>query len=344
MDFGIVDSAVTDPMVHSGRHFGRTINAVINMRRLVNDGIRRQMTTRREGALLTDLPKEEQIEHETFIALVKMVPGLINRLSDASDEELDHRLTYLQLQKGVNAARADDTKGLKSAIIDWIAPPGQPLYPVLSRNNKIDRGFNHPRTGQMLCPAAWDWNDDNIKKELRSGQRKVPGEHWPTFVYEDYRYDPTEPWHGLFRGRLLVLAYKHIFTSPSSVDGENKATRSGNARIHGMSAVTLPSIAYVATQVRFALSSQSTFSRSDSVTDTERFYNSVMVLLRDKNELAEINELITWWNRQIFAGYVSEEPVAEDTPLAKIRERRERLNALAAASSTVLPGSGSETH
>lgn len=49
-------------------------------------------------------------------------------------------------------------------------------------------------------------------------------------------------------------------------------------------------------------------------------------------------------SRQIFAGYVSEEPVAEDTPLAKIRERRERLNALAAASSTVLPGSGSETH
>lgn len=108
----------------------------------------------------------------------------------------------------------------------------------------------------------------SVKKDLRSGQRKVPGEHWPTFVYENYRYDPTEPWQGLFRGHLLVLvrfllasieyslisllqAYKHIFTSPSSVDGEAKATRSGNARIHGMTAVTLPSIAYVATQVNF---------------------------------------------------------------------------------------------
>jgi hypothetical protein len=43
-------------------------------------------------------------------------------------------------------------------------------------------------------------------------------------------------------------AYKHIFTSPSSVEKEPKATRSGNARIHGMTCVTRSSIAYVATQ------------------------------------------------------------------------------------------------
>ena len=51
----------------------------------------------------------------------------------------------------------------------------------------------------------------------------------------------------------LTQAYKHVFTSPSSVDKEPKATRSGNARIHGMTRVTLPSIAYIATQVRASL-------------------------------------------------------------------------------------------
>jgi hypothetical protein len=49
-----------------------------------------------------------------------------------------------------------------------------------------------------------------------------------------------------------VQAYKHIFTSPSSVEKEVKATRSGNARIHGMTRVTTASLAYVATQVRLA--------------------------------------------------------------------------------------------
>jgi len=44
-------------------------------------------------------------------------------------------------------------------------------------------------------------------------------------------------------------AFKHIFTSLSSVDQEPKATHSSNARIHGMRAITKALIAYVATQV-----------------------------------------------------------------------------------------------
>lgn len=47
----------------------------------------------------------------------------------------------------------------------------------------------------------------------------------------------------------IPQAYKHVFTSPSSVEKEPRATRSGNARIHGMTKVTPASIAYVATQV-----------------------------------------------------------------------------------------------
>ena len=47
----------------------------------------------------------------------------------------------------------------------------------------------------------------------------------------------------------IYWGYKHIFTSPSSVEKEPKATQSGNACIHGMTHVTPASIAYIATQV-----------------------------------------------------------------------------------------------
>lgn len=47
---------------------------------------------------------------------------------------------------------------------------------------------------------------------------------------------------------INTKAYKFIFTSPSSVEKEAKATRSGNARIHGMTRVTPASIAYASTQ------------------------------------------------------------------------------------------------
>jgi len=53
--------------------------------------------------------------------------------------------------------------------------------------------------------------------------------------------------------RLILSGqvFKHIFISSSSVEKEVKATRSGNARLHGMIRVTTASLAYIATQVHF---------------------------------------------------------------------------------------------
>ena len=66
---------------------------------------------------------------------------------------------YKQIQKGANGARADDTKGMKSPIIDWITPKSQSLTPHIPHNVKSSRGFNHDRTGALLCPAGLDWNN-----------------------------------------------------------------------------------------------------------------------------------------------------------------------------------------
>lgn len=97
----------------------------------------------------------------------------------------------------------------------------------------------------------------------------MKGHQWPIFLYTDLVYDGDDPWDGLLRNNILVAvcqllslniisdydlhtqAYKHVFTSPSSVDVDDptKAPRSGNARIHGMTCVTKASIAYIATQV-----------------------------------------------------------------------------------------------
>ncbi len=114
------------------------------------------------------------------------------------------------------------------------------------------------------------FNQRRIKQKLRTGELSVPGDQWPVFLYRSHQYDDTNPWKGLLQSEILVKVskayffqcviltteisqtFKHIFTSPSSVDREAKATRSGNARIHGMSSVTRASIAYVATQVSFS--------------------------------------------------------------------------------------------
>ena len=83
-------------------------------------------------------------------------------------------------------------------------------------------------------------------------------------------YDSSDPWNGLLRNHVLVQVsnhcfkacgdshlplktYKHIFTLPSSVDSEPKATQLGNACIHGMLCITCGSIAYITTQVYLLL-------------------------------------------------------------------------------------------
>ena len=75
----------------------------------------------------------------------------------------------------------------------------------------------------MLQHLDTGCNHGSVKSKLQNGEILVTGNQWPIFLYTDF--------------------------TPSSVNKVVKATRSGNAQIHGMTQVTKASISYVATQV-----------------------------------------------------------------------------------------------
>ncbi|KAF8338542.1 hypothetical protein F5887DRAFT_1077745 [Amanita rubescens] len=314
------------PFVHHGRHFSRTVHAMCNVQALIANCL---LLFGQDGdVILEGLTSQQRKELNVFQKLLEMVPHLQERLTESS--ELEEYMTIADsIQKGMSSARSDDTKSLKGVVLDWITPRDKPLNPPLSRSVKTNRGFNHPVTGALLCPAGLDWNDPETRTKLTSGQLAVKGDQWPLILYAKQEFDPEDPWDGLFRSELLVWAFKHIFTSPSSVEKENKATRSGNARIHGMTRVTTASLAYVATQFRFALSSTSVFSRSDTSTDSERFYESVWDFLNDPDERNEVTDLLSWWDCQVFPSYVNREGgITKQSALAKLKEKREKLKQL----------------
>ncbi|KAG2097501.1 uncharacterized protein F5147DRAFT_656313 [Suillus discolor] len=227
-------------------------------------------------------------EHRVFLELLDSYPGLLDRLTGGEEEDIIH--------VGELLARGDDTKTLKSAVVEWLVPRGQVVIPPLSRNIKSDRGFNHEVTGALLCPAGLDWSNTETKEGLKSSETAVRGDQWPIFLYAGYVYDPEDPWKGLLRSDILIFGFKHVFTSPSSVDKEPKAMRSGNAYLHGMKSV------------RFSLSSSSIFSRTNTVTDSENFYHSILDLLEDTDESEEVGDLMLWWTRK-------------NSVLSKIREK-----------------------
>ncbi|KAJ3506635.1 hypothetical protein NMY22_g17185 [Coprinellus aureogranulatus] len=323
-----------DPLVGHGRHFGRSMRTFCRIHTLITNGLSTSMQIELGRITEEDLSSSDLSEYRLYQSLLSLAPGLEERLNTGPEQDLAYVADMIT--KGVSSARSDDTKSLKAAVVDWITPPNQVLIPPIQRNVKTDRGFHHPRTGELLCPVNLDWDDEKIRRDLTSGQLVPSGDMWPRFLYRHYEYSSEDPWDGLFRSSLLVMAYKHIFTSPSSVYGSpSKATRSSNARIHGMTEVTGPSIAYIATQVRFALSSSAVFSRTDLVTDSEFFYNLIIDLLEDQQEHLEVKDLLKWWNhvlfqisaRQIFPAQLAHTRLVHcDSVIAMIKARRRLIN------------------
>ncbi|KAG2048683.1 hypothetical protein BDR06DRAFT_984683 [Suillus hirtellus] len=298
---------LSNPLVLHGQHFGRTVFALCNYPSLLTAGILRLEEL--QDFPIEDYPVDVWQEHRVFMELINSYPGLIDHLTNSREEDIIY--VGELLGKGASGARGDDTKTLKSAVLEWLVPRGQAVIPPLSRNIKSNRGFNHKVTGALLCPAGLDWSNVETKQNLKSSEIAIRGDQWPIFLYARSEYDVKNPWKGLLRSEILVFGFKHVFTSPSSVDKEPKATRSGNAYLHGMESVTKGSLAYIATQVQFALSLSSVFSRTDMVTDSEIFYHSIL----------DFDDLLTWWTHRVFPNSCSQRTISKNSALSKIQAR-----------------------
>ncbi|TFK27440.1 hypothetical protein FA15DRAFT_586202, partial [Coprinopsis marcescibilis] len=124
----------------------------------------------------------------------------------------------------------------------------------------------------------------------------------PMFLYEDYKYNESDPWVGFMRGYPCVKCYKHIFTSPSSADCDRQPTRakrSSNSQLHDMKLVTLESLAYVAMHVKFTLSATTSFQLAEAVEESQKFYDHLLKFLRDPADKEEVNALLEWWNLSV---------------------------------------------
>ncbi|KAL4077988.1 hypothetical protein J3A83DRAFT_4186238 [Scleroderma citrinum] len=268
-----------DTLVHNGHHFGRAVYAFCNVQMLIMNGLH---------AMSDDAPEDETLtaaciayeckEQAVFQELLQSVHGLEDQLMSSSEEEVIG-MAHL-IQKGANGTRADDTKGMKGSIIDWITQKCQSLIPHIHCNIKSGWDFNHVCTGALLCPAGLDWNNLETCTKLTNDKIQVN----------------SLLCSGLLISFYFPKAFKHIFMSPSSVDQEPKATCSGNACIHGMHLTTKASLSYIAIQVCFALTLAQVFSHTDLMMDSECFYNSILELLNDPDEKGEVNQLMAWWN------------------------------------------------
>jgi hypothetical protein len=64
-----------------------------------------------------------------------------------------------QLQKGANEARADDIRRVKEEVALWLNETYNPAV-AFSPKTRDGRGIQNDITGRLLCPIAFDWDDE----------------------------------------------------------------------------------------------------------------------------------------------------------------------------------------
>ncbi|KAI6096043.1 hypothetical protein F5141DRAFT_1012499, partial [Pisolithus sp. B1] len=210
------------------------------------------------------------------------------------------------LQKGADGARGDDSATLKTAIAQWLNESQPCPDPPFTLWEKNERGFNHEITGKLLCPVDYDWANADVCTAIREFHHdfRVIAHSWPSFLYADGEYDSVMPAKGLFKGKYLIMAFWCIFTSPGSVQNEVSCgnipqTHHHVAKLLKMNTIQPRVIAYL----HFALSSCSSWMIVDEDFNHEEFYHNIVnyfELLSSPQKVAELNDLLLWWNLKIF--------------------------------------------
>ncbi|KAG1723550.1 hypothetical protein EDB19DRAFT_1916016 [Suillus lakei] len=303
--------------VAQGRAIRRTVALYTSLEDLIAEN------DRRYEELQESSTAEQDRLQRGYIALAQALPWVHGKLAELDVDDCEDMRK--KLKKGADAARGDDTSTLKDLVAAWVNQDFHPS-PLIRSDDKQSRGFAHNVCGKLLCPAEWDWGNDLIKAAIRDRTSDfiVSENSWPLFLYEGYAVNGNDLEQGLFKSKVLVQAFKAVFTSPSSAkeadgDGDGADILENNRRarrqlnqakvktcvasIINIRKVSPRSIAYIVCQVRFALSSVSSWRSVDGDFDYEGFWNNVVDFFEDCPGPAaqrRVTKLLEWWTRKIF--------------------------------------------
>ncbi|KAG1777612.1 hypothetical protein EV702DRAFT_1197231 [Suillus placidus] len=327
---------------------GRAIRRVVALFDSIDDLVAEN--DRRFEANDPDTTIEQDRLQIGYSTLARTLPWFYKKGSEMEYEEYSHMLKMLR--QGADSARGDDTSKLKTLILEWVNREFK-LVSLIDPDDKISCGFTHDVCGRLLCPAELDWTNPEAGIRNRSDGYIITDLSFPAYLYDKYTTKLDDLEEGLFKGKILIQGYKAVFTSPSSAkdvdsDGDGADVISNNqrakkslsgikvkkhvAQIIQMEKVTPRSIAYIACQVRFALSSVTSWRSMDGDFDYEQFWWTIVDFFEKapgQEARRRVDKLLEWWTRKVFGrnrrGELSDTMKANMSvnALAKQREQRD---------------------
>ncbi|KAF8490296.1 hypothetical protein JB92DRAFT_3147897 [Gautieria morchelliformis] len=280
---------------------------------------------------LPDVPAEylENIEERWRMMSIWSWGSRVSRASDDEDHA-DNMLGQpprgsdesLKLDARRNDAHGEDVKRVKDHA-RYLHPTSNPFSPPLSITDKVTRGFRHPQLARLICPLGWlaEFDDSEIFcQQLADGKKLAHPHDWPLFLFDEETFDMEDLFKSFLRNEILVRAWRLIFQGPSTLDGHpSPNAKRGNACINGMKKVTVAALAYVATLVYFALSSQEKFRpRGDGHTfDFYTFYCGLITCMNEDATAKDHDAILLWWNKQVFPNHMQTDNEGHANPPAQ---------------------------
>lgn len=283
----------TDPIKSKGRIFGRIGEMWRPFSSILGDSVGRDVDDDRQA--YTAIQNIHFDIYQELVKIAPVIPDEVRRLGAHGSASISAKL-----EAGRRGSRSEDINSMKDKIGRWrtFAPPYDP-------DNRSMLGFKHPDCGKLLCPASLNWSDSSVRANLRDGITKARPDDFPLFLYMNEQVDSEDLFRGFLRNMILVKGYLHVFRGPSAATNSSRSgTRKGNAATHSITKVTVPSIAYIATLIRFVLSDQPTFSAGGSSGHWpyRTFYRTLLEVVSVMNP-HEREDLLNWWNDKIYADF-----------------------------------------
>ncbi|KAF9793110.1 hypothetical protein BJ322DRAFT_1016714 [Thelephora terrestris] len=128
--------------------------------KMVEDGLDEPATDPTDKKAMLE-KKDRDRNFKSFNELAKLVPGLLELISEEGPTGPKARTVYRELQEGANSARSCDTHRIKCLVADWLnSQESNPPTPPLTRTKCDDRGIQNDTTGRLLCSISLDWDDE----------------------------------------------------------------------------------------------------------------------------------------------------------------------------------------
>ncbi|KAJ3731854.1 hypothetical protein DFJ43DRAFT_1224563 [Lentinula guzmanii] len=295
----------------------------------------------------SDLDEDDLAERTHLLTIYDKIastfPSIIERLLESVnyDDTETYNIIINVIDQAFSEARRNDTSRLKTEILRFIPNVFQTYSDALPNMNEVivldppclcdaksDRGVNHPMITMLFCPFRKTQDAllrnnatrrETIMDSLMSHDIPLTADDLPMFLYDLHKFDSKNKWGGLLRGRLLILICRCILLGPGAAFApRQRSARKPTSVLLGITQSSPELIAYVAVQARFALSSRSSWTRSDSKFKFDRFYLNILSILAHASDRWK-ESLFKFWNRECFHDIPNTaEAPANDSELASL--------------------------